>query len=163
MNAACRMFCALTVLAAVTVVRADDSADRSKANKTDLEKLQGRWKVVSLLVRGQEIADFTRLGVAFDFKDDKLTVTGDSPGFPTQSRLLRLDANTTPKLLDFAETAKAFDEHKEVVECVYTLDGDTLSFCFNLDGEQPAKANRPAAVESKADSAAALIKLERAK
>jgi hypothetical protein len=41
--------------------------------------------------------------------------------------LLRLDANPTAKLLDFAEIAKAFDEHKEVVECVYTLDGDTLS------------------------------------
>jgi uncharacterized protein (TIGR03067 family) len=157
------MLSAMIVLVAAAIAQADDSGDRAKANKSDLEKLQGRWKVVSLLVRGQEIADFTRLGVVFDFKDEKLSVTGDSPGFSTQTRLLRLDANTTPKLLDFAETAKAFDEHKEVVECVYTLDGDTLSFCFNLDGEQPAKANRPASVESKADSSAALIKLERVK
>ncbi len=164
MNAARRMISAMIVLvAAATVVRADDSADRAKANQAELEKLQGRWKIVLLTIRGQQEDGIARLGIVFDFKDDKLTVTSDSAGFAPQTRLLRLDANTTPKLLDFAETATAFAEHKEVVECVYSLDGDTLSFCVNLEGDQPAKANRPAAVESKADSAAALIKLERVK
>jgi uncharacterized protein (TIGR03067 family) len=163
MNAATRLILAMVALAAAVAVRANDSAERSSATKADLEKLQGRWKVVSLLIRGQEIEDFVKLGIIFDFKDEKLAVSGNSPFFATQNRILRVDANTTPKLLDFAETAKAFEEHKDVVEGVYTLDGDTMTWCFNLDGEQPAKANRPAAVESKPDSAAALIKLERAK
>jgi uncharacterized protein (TIGR03067 family) len=151
----------LTVLLASATLRAVDAGDRAKANQADLEKLQGRWKLVSLLVRGKEARGLAQLGFILDFKDDKLSLTNDSASVPALTRLLRLDANTTPKLLDFAETAKAFDEHKDVVECVYTLDGDRLSFCFNLDGEQPAKANRPAAVESKPDSSAALIKLER--
>jgi uncharacterized protein (TIGR03067 family) len=163
MNAAVRLFSAMIVLLAAGAGRADDNADRAKANKAELEKLQGKWKVLSLVVRGQEVEDFARIGIVFAFKDDALAVTGDSPGFTTQNRVLRLDANATPKLLDFAESAKAFDEHKEVVEGVYTLDGDTLMLCFNLDGNEPAKANRPAAVESKVESSAALIKLERVK
>jgi uncharacterized protein (TIGR03067 family) len=163
MNAAARLGCAMIVLLAAGAVRADENADRAKANKAELEKLQGKWKVMSLTVRGQEVDGFTQLGVTFNFKDDALAVTGEAPGFATQNRLFRIDANASPKLLDFAETAKAFDEHKEVVEGVYTLDGDTLQWCFNLDGNQPAKANRPAAVDSKAESSAALIKLERVK
>ena len=78
--------------------------------------------------------------------------------------MLRLGAaSSNPKLLDFAETEKAFDEHRDVVEGVYTLDGDAFTWCFNLDGDKPAKANRPPAVESKADSSAVLLKMEREK
>jgi uncharacterized protein (TIGR03067 family) len=142
---------------------ADETADRDKANKEDLAKLQGKWKVVSLVNRGQEIEELTKLGLVFNFKDDALSVTAGSDGFTPQNRLFKLDASTTPKLLDFAETAQAFAEHKEVYEGVYLLDGDRLQWCFNLDGERPAKANRPAAVESKADSSTILIKLERLK
>jgi uncharacterized protein (TIGR03067 family) len=163
MHATVRWIAGLAVLLIAAAALADETADRAKTNKTELEKLQGQWKVVSFLIRGKEVDELVKVGLIFKFKDDALAVTGDAEGFPEQKRLFRLDATTSPKLLDFAETAKAFDEHKEVVEAVYTLDGDTLVFCFNLDGEQPAKANRPAAVESKADSSAALVKLERVK
>jgi uncharacterized protein (TIGR03067 family) len=148
--------CAATALA-------DETADRDRATKEDIAKLQGKWKVVSLVNRGQEIEQLSNLGLVFNFKDDALSVTADGEGFTPLKRLFKLDANTTPKLLDFAETAEAFKEHKEVYEGVYSLDGDTLQWCFNLDGDQPAKANRPAAVESKADSSTILIKLERLK
>jgi uncharacterized protein (TIGR03067 family) len=151
------------VFLCVTTAFADETADRDKATKEDLAKLQGKWKVVSLVNRGQEIEQLSKLGLIFNFKDDALSVTADTEGFTQQKRLFKLDANTTPKLLDFAETAEAFKEHKEVYEGVYSLDGDTLQWCFNLDGDQPAKANRPAAVESKADSSTILIKLERLK
>ena len=110
MNRAIRLITATVVLAAAATLHADD-AERAKANKVELEKLQGKWKVESLLVRGEEVEEFKQLGIVFDFKDDKLTVTGDSAGFTTQTRFLRLDANTSPKLLDFAETAKALPFH----------------------------------------------------
>lgn len=142
---------------------ADEAADRAKANKVELEKLQGQWKVTSLLVRGQEVDDFVKLGVKFKFKDDALTVTGDQEGFTEQNRVIKFDATTNPKMMDFAETAKSFEEKKDVIEGVYTLDGDTLSICFKLDGSAPAKASRPANVESKEDSSTALMKLERVK
>ena len=153
----------LTILLVAGTALSDENSDRDKANKDELARLQGRWKVVSMVNHGQEIEELTKLGLIFNFKDDSLSVTADREGFTPQNRLLKLDANTTPKLLDFAETAEAFAEHKQVYEGVYSLEGDTLQWCFNLDGDQPAKANRPAAVESKADSSTILIKLERLK
>jgi uncharacterized protein (TIGR03067 family) len=152
------LFC----LCVIGTALADETADRDKANKEELARLQGRWKVVAFTKSGQQDLDeLVKLGLLFTFKDDSLTVTADREGFTPQNQMLRLDATTTPKLLDFAESAKAFEEHKKVYEGVYSLDGDTFQWCFNLDGDQPAKANRPAAVESKADSSTILIKLER--
>ena len=153
----------LLVLWVAARLRADDQAGRAANNKTALEKLQGDWKVVAIVKRGQEVDAIDKLGLQFEFKGDRLTVTADAPAFTPQNRLLRLDANASPKLLDFAESAKAFDGRKDVIEGVYSLAGDTLEWCFKLDGDQPAKADRPAAVESKADSATVLIKLKRVK
>ncbi len=163
MRTTCRWTALLALLCSTAAAIADEAADRATANKAELAKLQGQWRVVSLLVRGEEKDEVVKQGLMFDFKDDALTVTATDANFAVQHRLLRLETNATPKGLDFAETAKAFDEHKDVVEGVYTLDGDKLQWCFNLDGDQPAKGRRPAAVESRADSSAALIKLERVK
>ncbi len=160
---ATRLISGLALLLIASAALADDAGDRAKATKADLDKLQGRWKVTALVVRGQEVDDFVKLGVKFKFKDDALTVVGDADGFAEQNRVIRIDASTSPKLIDFAESAKGFEEKKDLVESVYALDGDSLVICFNLDGSAPAKGNRPAAVESKADSSAALIKLERIK
>jgi uncharacterized protein (TIGR03067 family) len=163
MQAHIRWISGLAVLLFAGAALADEAADRAKANKDGLEKLQGQWKVTSLLVRGKEVDEFVKLGIKFKFKDDTLTVSGDQEGFTEQARVFKFDASTNPKMMDFAETAKAFEEKKDVVEGVYTLDGDTLSICFKLDGMSPAKASRPANVESKEDSSTALIKLDRAK
>ena len=64
-------------------------------------------------------------GVQFslDLAEHIPPVTADREGFTPQNQLLRLDASTTPKLLDFAESAKAFEEHTKVYEGVYSLDG----------------------------------------
>ena len=165
MKPTCRSFATwVIVLFTAGAALAAADAEREKANKDELAKFQGKWKVVGFTKSGQqELDELVKLGLLFTFKDDSLTVTADREGFTPQNQMLRLDATTTPKLLDFAESAKAFDEHKKVYEGVYSLDGDTMQWCFNLDGDQPAKANRPAAVESKADSGTILIKLERLK
>ncbi len=134
------------------------------AAKDQLAKLQGTWKVVSLEKRGESVAEIVKLQLQFTFQDQSLTVTAAAaPGFTPQQRIVRIGAAATPKLLDLAESDKAFDEHRDVIEGVYSLDGDSLQWCFNLDGDRPAKANRPAALESKADSNAVLLKLERVK
>jgi hypothetical protein len=53
---------------------ADENADRAKLNRTELDKLQGRWKVVSLVQRGQDQDKVVKLGLVFTFKDDALRV-----------------------------------------------------------------------------------------
>src|SRR5207302_1638895 len=95
---------------------ADENSGRDKVNKEALAKLQGKWKVISLVNHGQEIDDLIKLGLLFTFKDDSLSVTADREGFTPQNVRLRLDANTTPLLLDFAESEKAFEEHQKVYE-----------------------------------------------
>jgi uncharacterized protein (TIGR03067 family) len=164
MKPTCRSFATWLIVLFTAGASLAGDAEREKANKDELAKFQGKWKVVGFTKGGQQDLDeLVKLGLLFTFKDDSLTVTADREGFTPQNQMLRLDATTTPKLLDFAESAKAFEEHKKVYEGVYSLDGDIMQWCFNLDGDQPAKANRPAAVESKADSGTILIKLERLK
>ncbi len=140
----------------------EEKADQ--AAKDELAKLQGKWKVVSLIKSGEAVNDIAKLELVFLFKDQSLTVTADAaPNFTPQQRVLRLVANATPKLLDFADSDKAFAERQGVFEGIYLLDGDALQRCFRLEGDKPANANRPAAVESKEGSGVVLIKLERVK
>ncbi len=149
---ASRLLSAVIILTAASG-RADDAA-----NKVELEKLHGRWKLISVLDRGKDDDRLTKRGGVFAFEKDSVTLSGEANN-TTEKYRIRLDSSTNPKPLDFVKSSK--DGHERVVEGVYMLDGDTLTWCFNLDGERPAKAKRPAAVESKADSSAVLFKLKR--
>jgi uncharacterized protein (TIGR03067 family) len=161
MNTVIRLLSAVVIIFAAGTLRADDAAESAKANKAELEKLHGKWKVVSVVDHGQEDETFTQRGVVFAFENDSLTITRESKSSATEKGSIRLDSSTNPKLLDFVKTSNGPDGHNRVMEGVYTLDGDTLLWCFNLDGNRPAKANRPAAVESKAETSAVLFKFKR--
>jgi uncharacterized protein (TIGR03067 family) len=161
MNTAIRLLSTVIIILAAMTVRADNAAESAKANKAELEKLHGKWEVVSVVERGKEDETFPQRGLVFAFENDSLTITSASKGSATEKGSIRLDSSTNPKLLDFVKTSKGPDGHDRVMEGVYTLDGDTLLWCFNLDGNRPAKANRPAAVESKAETSAVLFKLKR--
>ncbi len=132
------------------------------ANKAELKKLQGKWSVVSGVKDGQEIDLVMKLALRFTFKDDVLTVESENNAdFTLQTRTVRLDAGTTPKLFDISET-KTFDDKDKVIEGVYSLEGDTLKWCFLMEGDQPAKGSRPAALESKEGSNTIMITLKKA-
>jgi uncharacterized protein (TIGR03067 family) len=161
MNAAIRLLLTVIIILTAGTVRADNAAESTKANKAELEKLQGKWKLVSVVERGKDDETSPQRGLVFAFENDSLAITSASKGSATEKGSIRLDSSTNPKLLDFVKTPKGPDGHNRVMEGVYTLDGDTLLWCFNLDGNRPAKANRPAAVESKADTSAVLFKLKR--
>jgi uncharacterized protein (TIGR03067 family) len=160
MNTAIRLLLTVMIVLAAGTARADDAAENTKANKAELEKLRGKWKLVSVVDHGQEDETLTKRGAVFAFENDSLTITGESKP-ATEKYTIRLDSNTNPKLLDVVKAPKGPDGQNRVVEGVYTLDGDILLWCFNLDGNRPAKANRPAAVESKADTSAVLFKFKR--
>jgi uncharacterized protein (TIGR03067 family) len=149
MNAAIRFPLTVIMILAAGTIRADDAA-----NKAELEKLQGKWKLVSVLSHGQEDECS---GTILAFEKDSATIGESDPAKCT----IRLDCSTNPKLLDFVVPPTDAGAKSRVVEGVYTLDGDTLLWCFNFDGDQPAKANRPAAVESKADNSAVLHRFKR--
>jgi uncharacterized protein (TIGR03067 family) len=158
------IFVALSACAVV----AGENTDRDRTNREDLAALQGKWRIVSFVKDGKEEAagsvdEIARLGLVFTIKDETLTVTSNGNEIANLKAVLRLDVNFSPKLLDFAESAGAFNDRKRVIEGIYTLEQDSLTWCVNFDGGEPARANRPAALESKVDSGAILIKLERLK
>jgi uncharacterized protein (TIGR03067 family) len=161
MNTAIRLLLTVMIIFASVTVRADNAAESAKDNKAELEKLHGKWEVVSVVERGKEDETLPQRGLVFAFENDSLTITSASKGSATEKGSIRLDSSTNPKLLDFEKTSKGPDGHNRVMEGDYTFDGDLLLWCFNLDGNRPAKAKRPAAVESKAETSAVLFKLKR--
>jgi uncharacterized protein (TIGR03067 family) len=169
MNASFRLihFVALLLVASGSL-RADDDAVHLKANKSELAKLQGSWTLVSLSQAGREfdaqgLDEISKLGLVFEIKDDALAITSNGNVVENMTAFLRLDANYNPKLLDFAESVKAFNDGEGVFEGVYSLDGDSLLWCVNVEGDRPVKGKRPTALESKPDSSAIVVKFARQK
>ena len=134
------------------------------ASKADAKALQGKWQVTAVVKNGEEDGGIKGLELEFAFTGDKLRVTSaTNKQFGPLDRFMRLGASGDPKVLDLGETEKGFDTGDGVIEGVYTLDGDTFRWCFALDGDQPAKRTRPAAVESRSGSNSILITLKRMK
>ena len=152
----------LVMLILATFCPAAQAAD-DDAVKEGLKQLEGKWKVTSCLKDGEELEAVINLGVQFSFKGDALDVTGREPSFTPQQRVIRIDVSTKPKLLDVAEKTEEFKGGDKVIEGLYALDGDTLKWCFAMEGDQPAKGKRPAALESKAGDGVLLFTLKRVK
>jgi uncharacterized protein (TIGR03067 family) len=163
MNTPQKSICAAVLVLFAASAMALQNPEQAALRKAETKKLQGRWKVESFRKGGDELEAVAKLGLEFEFKDDKLTVRALDKGFTPQVRVFRLDVSTTPKLLDLAESAKDFGNVEKVIEGLYALDGDILKWCFNMEGDQPAKGNRPLALESKAGTSTVLIALRRVK
>ena len=159
-----RMLQAVGVLVALLIAAfsATRAADED-ALKAGLKALEGKWEVTSCLKDGEELDAVIKLGVKFEFKDDNLEVTGIDPNFTPQKRFIKLDVSTNPKLMDVAEKAEELKDGTKLLEGLYSLDGETLKFCFQMDGDQPAKGKRPGALESKAGSGVILLTLKKVK
>ena len=149
----------VALLTAFSVSRgADDDA-----LKAGLKALEGKWEVTGCQKDGAELEAVVKLGIKFEFKETNLEITGSSPDFTPQKRFIKLDVSTTPKLLDVAEKEEELKNGTKLVEGLYAIDGETLKFAIQLDGDGPAKGKRPAALESKADSGTLLFTLKKVK
>jgi uncharacterized protein (TIGR03067 family) len=156
-------FTAMTLLAAEPPV---DPAETKHAVSNDkaaesLQKLQGKWNITSILKSGVELDELVKIGISFTFSETRLQITG--LGDQTINKVISLQADTTPKLLDFADSIEALKAHTDVWEGIYELEQDTLKWAILLEGDVPAKANRAGAVESKAGSNVVLVTMQRAK
>jgi uncharacterized protein (TIGR03067 family) len=150
------------LVALVALFSASRAAD-DDALKAGLKALEGKWEVMSCLKEGEELEAVVKLGIKFEFKDTNLEIMGSSPDFTPQKRFIKLDVSTTPKLLDVAEKAEELKDGSKLVEGLYAIDGDTLKFGIQLDGDGPAKGKRPGALESKAGSGTLLFTLKKVK
>jgi len=155
-----RILLTLAIICTIIAPLAADD-DAKPTAKSEMKKLEGTWKMVSLIKGGEEIEAAVKLGIEFRFKGDKLEVHGDAPNFTPLKKVFVLDTTVTPKLLDIAESEKELKDGKTVYEGLYSIDGNTLKWCFNQVGDAPTRGNRPTAIESKADTMTFLLTLKK--
>lgn len=149
----------VVLLSACFTSRAADDA----ALKAELKALEGKWEVASCQKDGEDEEDVVKLGIRLEFKDDNMEITGTDPNFTPQKRFIKLEVTTTPKLMDVAEKAEELKDGTKLLEGLYSVDAETFKFCFQMDGDQPAKGKRPSALESKAGSGVLLLTFKKVK
>jgi len=120
---------ALLCLLTAALVAPFPQADADQAKK-DLEKMQGRWKVVDGMQDGQRFAEGSTPLAQFVVKDDKYTVTA---GKAVDRGTVKLKPTAKPKELDIISTDGP--NKGKTILAIYERDGDTLRVCYDLSGK----------------------------
>lgn len=121
--------------------------------KKELAKMQGTWRVVSVVINGEKLKDE-------DIKDDRLIIKGTKFTLQGKKQLLdgalTLDPSKSPKHLN----ALAAGADLKVIESVgiYELTGDTLKVCYSV-----APNPRPTDFKAEEKSGRALVIYQRTK
>lgn len=139
------------VLSALALVAADAPSD---AAKIDLEKMQGKWAVVTLENDGKALAAEAAKAYTFTVKGDRYTLKGGDDNY---QGVLKLDPSKKPKALD-ASFVDADGKDKGKAQGIYDLDGDKLRIAWREKGD-----GRPTDFASKPGSGDRFIVLKREK
>jgi RNA polymerase sigma factor (sigma-70 family) len=120
--------------------------------KSDKEKLQGEWKVVSIKMGGMDNPNKDQVGDKMTFNGDRMELTPFKADF-------KLDPSKDPRQIDFTLTESPNDNEKGKVSLgIYKLDGDKLTLHASHPGGE-----RPTEFESKEGQISMLFTLERVK
>ena len=139
---------ALALFATLTVVGVYAGDEKS-----DLEKFQGKWTVVSLVEEGKAIpaAEFVKLEISIE----KDIYTATDKGEVVAKYRLKLDPSKKPHAIDF--TSLLGKEKEKVVELgIYVLEKDQLKMCVDETGKE-----RPSAFEGKGTEKCSVIVLKK--
>jgi uncharacterized protein (TIGR03067 family) len=142
----------LTLLAVGLMLGADDKKD---ANKEELKKLEGTWKIESMEQNGTKVAEE-------EFKDLVVTVKGDTYTVKNGDKVIdagtfKIDATKKPKTMDTTPT-DGQDKGKTILS-IYELDGDTYKECQAEAGSK----NRPTEFSTKSGGGHTLFVMKRQK
>jgi len=104
-----------------------------KGAKSDKDKLQGTWQVVSGERMGKPIPEPEKHKLVIE--DDTLTIKrGDEVVFKGK---VKLDPSKKPKTLDMELTEDAGGQKKgQVSQGIYLIEGDTLKWCNAAPGAE---------------------------
>jgi RNA polymerase sigma factor (sigma-70 family) len=132
---------------------ADKPAGKEADGKTDKEKLQGRWKLVSGEMGGKPAEDLKE--GTFLFKGDKFIT--ERPDGMTYSSDYTIDPTKKPKSIDITPREAPESEKDKTIPGIYELDGDTLRICANMPDLE-----RPTELKSKEGTRIMLLTFKRA-
>jgi uncharacterized protein (TIGR03067 family) len=116
--------------------------------KSDSEKILGKWEVVSIQRGGRALPDEALKSLSFTFEKGKMIM---QRGDQQREFGMKLDPAKKPKAIDV-------DMMGKTGEGIYSLEGDSLKICHGEEGDP-----RPAEMASKEGTNVTLITLKRAK
>jgi uncharacterized protein (TIGR03067 family) len=131
----------LTLLLVGTAVAADQPKD--DASKKDLEKMQGDWAAVSMVVNGQVLPDDDAQALFRTVKGNDYTVFRFSAA--RGKGTFTIDATKKPRTIDFQPMSPK-DKLPPMLG-IYEFDGDKLKMCYASPGK-----DRPTTFDAKEGS-----------
>jgi uncharacterized protein (TIGR03067 family) len=107
----------------------------AKTPKTDLDRLQGTWNLVSAIQDGNALPEDKVKQTTIVFKGDTFRFPGSAEYATSRAGTIKLDQTKTPKEMD------AISTEKEVMLGIYALEENDYKVCF-------APAGKPRPTES---------------
>jgi uncharacterized protein (TIGR03067 family) len=127
--------------------------DKDKKEKKDLDALQGTWKFESFRLDGQDSPEEFVKEMRFVIKDNNYTFIVN--GQEVETGTIKLDPEKKTKTIDL-DIKSGNDEGKKQPG-IYTLKGDTFTFCL----AHPGGNDRPTKLESTDENKTVLGVLKR--
>ena len=124
----------------------------AKTPKTDLDRLQGTWNLVSAIQDGNALPEDKVKQTTIVFKGDTFRFPGSAEYATSRAGTIKLDETKTPKEMD------AISTEKEVMLGIYALQENGYKVCF-----APAGKPRPTALGSRPGSGYILQSWQRQK
>jgi uncharacterized protein (TIGR03067 family) len=118
------LFVALTASAAAQ----DPASD-------DLKRLQGTWRMTSVVIDGKKVHEDDLKHMTVIFRGDTYIVKNE--GKEVEKGTQKLDPTKTPRAID-AHVLEGADKGKDQLG-IYELTGDTLKICFAAPGQERPK------------------------
>ena len=111
------------MIAALGLFIAEDKA-QDAASSSDLQALQGPWKLVSAMRNGKPLTKETVKKTKIIFKKDTFRFPKSAEYATSREGTIKIDATKTPKQMD------ATSPKNEVMHGIYELNGDNYKVCF---------------------------------
>jgi len=128
------------------------SAGLAADEKSDQDKIQGKWQMESGMRGGKALPDENVKNTVIVIDGNKMKFTRTVDGKEqTREMTFKLDASKKPKTIDV-------DIEGKPGLGIYTLDGDTLKICHGEQGDE-----RPTELSSKEGSKVTVVVLKRVK
>jgi uncharacterized protein (TIGR03067 family) len=140
----------LLMIAVLGLLLACNRQAPAPAPKTDLDKLQGTWNLVSAMQDGTALPEDKVKQTTIVFKDDTFRFPGSVEYATSRAGTIKLDESKTPKEMD------AISTEKEVMLGIYALEENGYKVCF-----APAGKPRPTELTSTPGSGYILQSWER--